>query len=187
MKTLKFTSIFLTGIVFSLNIQAAEVVFESNIKYKKNEATEFAELKTQEPLVMENGDRVFVSMNEGIPLLILSASQTNSKITIPNSQLSMVALEQTRPYLEKTTNEIIEGLRRVEYLISRRDYTQAVNRITALKEKHKGLSSVLFLSGTANYLANNKSVAIKDLENGLIINPEDSSAKKLLEKIKKEI
>lgn len=177
----------LSVFTLSTGVFAEEITFDSNIKYKKNEATEFTELKAQESLTLEKGDRIFVNMNEGIPLLIFSANQTSSKINIPNSQISMVALEQSKPYLEKTANDVIEGIRRVENLISRRDYAQAVTRITTLKEKYKGLSSVLFLSGTANYLANNKTAAIKDLESGLLINPENSSAKKLLEKIKKEI
>lgn len=177
----------LSVLTITCSVNAEEIIFESSVKYKKNEATEFTELKAQESLAIGKGDRVFVNTQEGIPLIILSAQQANSKITIPNIQLSMVALEQSRPYLEKTTNEVIEGLRRVENLISKRDYTQAVTRITALKEKYKGLSAVLFLSGTANYLANNKTAAIKDLESGLLINPENSSAKRLLEKIKKEI
>ncbi len=172
---------------FNFSVFAEEIIFDTNVKIKKNDATEFTELKAQQALTLDNGDKALVSTNDGIPLFIFSAARSNSRIEIPSTQLSMVALEQAAPFLEKTTNEIIDGLRRVDSLISKRDYTQAVTKIAALKEKYKGLSAVLFLSGTANYLANNKSTAVKDLESGLIINPENSSAKKLLEKIKKEL
>lgn len=174
-------------IIFSFHVDAEEITFDSNVKYKKNDSTETVELKAQQPLALQAGEKVFVNTSEGIPLIIFSASYSNTKINIPNTQLSMMALEQSIPYFEKTTNDILEGLRRVDSLISKRDYTQAVIKITALKEKYKGLSSVLFLSGTANYLSNNKTAAIKDLESGLLISPDNSSAKKLLEKIKKEI
>lgn len=173
--------------LFSLSVNAEEITFDANIKYKKNDATEFTELKAQQPLVLQSGDKALINTNEGIPFLIFSSQNSNTKINIPHSQISLVALEQTMPFLEKTTSDIIEAVRKVDSLISKRDYALALTTITVLKEKYKGLSTILFLSGTANYLNNNKQAAIKDLEGGLAINPDNSSAKKLLEKIKKEL
>jgi hypothetical protein len=174
-------------LLFSSTLCAEEITFDTNVKYKKNEATEFVELKAQQPLFLKAGDKAFVNTNDGIPFIVFSSQNSSSKINIPNSQISLVALEQTTPFLEKTTSDIIEGVRKVDNLISKRDYALALTTVTVLKEKYKGLSTVLFLSGTANYLNNNKQAAIKDLEGGLAINPENSSAKKLLEKIKKEL
>lgn len=145
------------------------------------------DLKAQQPLAIEAGESVFVSTPDGLPFVILSASHSQSKINIPSSQISLLSVEQASPHLEKMSNEVIDGLRRVDGMISKRDYSAALTKVTALKEKYKSLSSVLFLSGTVNYLSNNKSAAAKDLEKGLAINPENSSAKKLLEKIKKEL
>lgn len=179
-----FTSL---TIAFSFSVYAEEFTFDSNIKYKKNDSAEFIELKSQQPLLIQAGEKVFVNTAEGIPLIIFSAASNNTKINIPSTQLSMMALEQSMPYFEKTTNEILEGIRAVDRLISKRDYAAALIKITALKDKYKGLSSILFLSGSANYLSNNKAAAIKDLESGLLISPDNTSAKKLLEKVKKEI
>lgn len=175
------------SLLFSVAARAEEITFDSNIKFKKNDATEFTELKAQQPLVLAAGEKALISTNDGIPFLIFSSQNSNAKINIPSSQISMVALEQTTPFLEKTTSDIIEGVRKVDNLISKRDYALALTTVTVLKEKYKGLSTILFLSGTANYLNNNKQAAIKDLEGGLSIQPENSSAKKLLEKIKKEL
>lgn len=169
------------------SVQAEEIVFDSNVKFKKNNSTEFVELKAQQPLVIEAGESAFVSTQEGLPFVILSASRSNSTINIPSSQISLMSIEQASSYLEKTANEVVDGIRRVDRLITKRDYSTALNTITKLKEKYNNISSILFLSGTINYLSNNKSVAVKDLEKGLTINPENSSAKKLLEKIKKEL
>lgn len=173
--------------IFSTTVGAEEITFDANIKYKKNDATEFTELKAQQPLVLEAGDKALVNTNEGLPFLIFSAKNSSSKINIPHSQISMAVLEQAAPFLEKATSDIVEGVRKVDSLISKRDYSSALTTVTALKEKYKGQSTILFLSGTANYLSNNKQAAIKDLEGGLAINPDNSSAKKLLEKIKKEL
>lgn len=172
---------------FSVALRAEEFTFDSNIKYKKNDATEFTELKAQQVLVLQAGDKALINTHDGIPFLIFSSQNSNAKISVPNSQISLVALEQTTPFLEKTTSDIIEGVRKVDSLISKRDYALALTTVTVLKEKYKGLSTILFLSGSANYLNNNKQAAVKDLEGGLAINPENSSAKKLLEKIKKEL
>jgi hypothetical protein len=187
MKTLfKAYFIFMTY-TFSNILYAEEITFDSNIKYKKNEATEFIELKAQQNLSLKAGDRALIHTPDGIPFLIFSARNSDSKMNISKSQISLAALEQVTPFLEKTTSDIIDGVRKVDNLISKRNYSLALTTITALKEKYKGLSTILFLSGTTNYLNNNKQAALKDLESGLAINPENSSAKKLLEKIKKEL
>ena len=174
-------------LIFSSALQAEEITFDTNIKYKKNDSVEFVELKAQQPLILEAGDKALVNTIEGIPFLVFSAQNSSSKINIPHSQISLMALEQAAPFLEKTTSDIIEGVRKVDNLIGKRDYGTALTAVTVLKEKYKGQSTILFLSGTANYLSNNKQAAIKDLEGGLAINPDNSSAKKLLEKIKKEL
>lgn len=180
-------NLFLMLFLFSVGLPAQEIIFDTNIKYKKNDTNEYVELKAQQPLSLQAGERILVSAHSGIPLLILAPAQASSKIQITQSQLSMAALDQVSPYLERTTSDIIDGVRRVDNLISKRDYSQALSTVNALKEKYRGLSTLLFLSGTANYLNNNKSAALKDLEEGLSISPDNSSAKKLLEKIKKEL
>lgn len=173
--------------IFSTTLRAEEITFDTNVKYKKNDSVDFTELKAQQPLVLQAGDKALVNTGEGIPFLVFSAQNSSSKINIPHSQISMVALEQAAPFLEKATSDIIEGVRKVDGLIAKRDYNTALTTVSGLKEKYKGQSTILFLSGTVNYLNNNKQAAIKDLEGGLAINSDNSSAKKLLEKIKKEL
>ena len=166
-----------------LTASAEELTFATNVRYKRPDENSFIELKSGEKLSLKQGDSLLITTSEGLPMLIYSTKSASSQIHIPNADLQSIMQEQLKSALEKSTQEIVEGLRRTEALIQKRDYAQALSTISPLKEKYKTISSVLFMSGTVHYLMNNKDLAIEELQQGLLLDPENIPAKNLLQKL----
>jgi hypothetical protein len=160
-----------------------EISFESNVSYKKNDQADFTQAKDGDKIHLERGENIFV-ITKNMPLFILAPTKSEAIITIPDASINSAIFEQVRPSIEKNTSEIIDGIRKTESLIQKRDYNQASQIIINLKQKYRNISSILFMSATVRYLLNDKSAATEDLEKGLEIDPTNESAKKLLSKLK---
>ncbi len=185
MRRVKFYHIILL-IFFGNNSfsSASEVIFQSNVQFKKNEQTNFESLNAGESLNLKSGESAFIITPQNIPLLVYAIQKDGSKITVADSNVSTAIAEQLQPSLQKATTEIIEGLRKAEALVQKRDFSQAASITSSLKEKYRNISSVLFMSGTVFYLMNNKTSAVEDLQNGLRLDPNNEPAKKLLGQLK---
>lgn len=171
-------------ILESTPVYAGKITFESDVKVKKTEQSNFEDLKAGDSFTLNSGDQVFAITKQGLPLLIFSPSSKNSNLVVQSVSLNAAMTEQLQPTLNKATNEVIDGLRKAESFMQKRDYTQATTVTNQLKQKYGNISSVLFLSGTLNFLMNNKSTAIEDLQKGLAIDPSNEAAKKLLSQLK---
>jgi len=180
---LKFIFIIFITYVYVL-ANAEEISFESDVSYKKNDQQEFTEVKSGEKIELSRGDNAFVTTKQGIGIFILSPEKSDAQIVIPDTSVNQSIFEQLRPTLEKDTSEIVDGLRKTEALVQKRDYNQASQIILALKQKYKNISSILFMNATIRYLLNDKNAAIEDLTKGLEIDPTNESAKKLLSQLK---
>jgi hypothetical protein len=178
--------IFLTvfAVLTTFEAKSADLVFESDVQIKKNDQNAFASLKAGEGMVLEPGDNVFVMTKKNLPLLIVAPMKDNAKIVVPDSNMSAALQDQLQPTLQKATSEIVDGLRKAETLIQKKDFSQASAILLSLKGKYKDISSLLFMSGTLAYLMNNKSSAVDDLQRGLALDPSNESAKKLLTQLK---
>ncbi len=177
-------------ILFLLNLKicfAESITFDSPVRYLKNEDNQYIELKSKEELILKSGDKVFVNPNDNLPFFIYSTSSDKTFIHIPGNQLKNLDQERTTAQVEKMTNSVLGQIRQIDSMIASRNFKEALNQVNDLKLKYRHLSEIYFLSGTVNYLLNNKSVAIKDLESGLSINAENKAAKKLLETARKEL
>lgn len=168
----------------SLPALAGKIAFESTVQVKKADQVSFETVASGTNIDINPGDQLLVVSKQGLPLLVFAPSSKDSSIVIQDGAVNTALQEQLQPSIEKSTNEIIEGLRRAETLIQKRDFNQASVVTSSLKEKYKNISSVLFLSGTLNYLMNNKSAAVEDLQKGLALDPNNESAKKLLAQLK---
>lgn len=181
--TLKYFSTFL--ILAHCSISFAEnLTFETDVQYKKNNQQNFETLKSGQKLDLEKGENAFIISKKNIPMLVFSAKSSDATITIPEASMSAGVIELVNSHIEKSTDEIIEGIRKAESFIQKRDYTQASQIVGFLKQKYKNNSSILFMSASIHYLKNDKQNAINDLQEGLEINPTNENAKKLLSKLK---
>jgi hypothetical protein len=177
-----FLSLFIA--LTALDANSADLIFESDVQFKKNTQNSFENLKAGEGMSLEAGDNVFVMTKKNLPMLIMAPARDKAKIVIPDTNMSAALQEQLQPTLQKATSEIIDGLRKAESLIQKKDFSQASSILLSLKSKYKDISSLLFMSGTLAYLMNNKSSAVDDLQKGLALDPTNESAKKLLTQLK---
>jgi hypothetical protein len=168
---------------FCFAAHAAEVTFETDVTCKKNNQEAVA-VKAGSKIKIDRGENIFAVSPQSVPLLILSPSSDSAKITVTDSNFKSILQQLIQPQIDSEANEIIDSLRRIDALLQKRDYAQAVQIINALKEKYNQLSSVMFMSGTVHYLMNDKTTAIDDLEKGLVIDGHNESAKSLLKKLK---
>lgn len=168
----------------ALQAQSADLVFESDVQVRRNNQNSFESIKAGSGVPLEPGDNVFVMTPTNLPLLIVAPAKDNAKVVVPDTNMAAALQEQLQPTLQKATSEIIDGLRKAEALIQKKDYPQASSIILSLKSKYKDISSLLFMSGTLAYLMKNKSTAVEDLQKGLLLDPSNESAKKLLTQLK---
>ena len=181
--TLKYFSTFLI-FAYCTNSFAETLTFETDVEYKKNNQQNFTSLKSGQKIELEKGENAFIISKKNIPMLIFSAKSSDAMITIPEASMSAGVIELVNSHVEKSTDEIIEGIRKAESFLQKRDYNQASQILTFLKQKYKNNSSILFMSASIHYLKNDKQSAINDLQEGLVINPTNENAKKLLSKLK---
>lgn len=171
-------------VLFAHAASATDVVFESDVQIKRHDQNTFQPLKAGESIPLKSGDSVFALNSQNMPVLILAPAKEKGRVVVADSSISTALQAQLQPTLQKATSEIIDGLRRAEALIQKKDYTQASTIILSLKSKYKDISSLLFMSGTLSYLQNNKSAAVEDLSAGLRLDPNNEPAKKLLAQLK---
>lgn len=168
----------------AVHATAADLVFESDVQIKKNDQNAFEEIKAGQSFEITPGDNIFVMSPKKLPMLIVAPAKDKAKVVITDTNMTAALQEQLQPTLQKATSEIVDGLRKAEILIQKKDYPQASAILLALKGKYKDISSLLFMSGTLAYLMNNKSSAVDDLQKGLLLDPSNESAKKLLAQLK---
>jgi hypothetical protein len=178
------TFLVFASLFFAVNAPAAELVFEADVQIKKNDQNNFESIKAGQSLPLQAGDNVFVLSSQNLPLLVVAPSKNNSKVVVSDTNMTAALQEHLQPAVQRATVEIIDGLRKAEALIQKKDYTQASTIIVTLKSKYKDISSLLFMSGTISFLMNNKSAAVEDLQKGLILDPANEPAKRLLAQMK---
>jgi hypothetical protein len=181
--------IFKIGFSFiALNIcsaaHAQTISFQSKVKVKKMNETQFSEIAETEKIGLKAGESMLLVPREGLPIIFYSPISANSELKVSDAVLSDLFHERQQETLNSYINEIVDGIRKTESAIKYREYGQALLSITQLKNKYPQVSSVLFMSGTVHYLNNNKSAASEDLEKGLLIEPNNLAAKKLLHQLK---
>ena len=159
-------------------------MFESDVKVKRNDQNSFEEIKAGQALSLAPGESVFALNSQNMPVLIVTPAKDKGRVVVADSNMSMAMQAHLQPALQKATGEIVEGLRKAEILIQKKDFTQATAIVLSLKSKYTDIASLLFMSGTLSYLQNNKSAAIEDLSRGLQLDPNNEPAKKLLAQLK---
>lgn len=179
-----FRVFILTALAAFLSFASAEEVsFESDVSCKKADEMNFSTIKSGDKLVLKPGETAFVLSKNGVPLLIYPSAK-DSRITVTDANFASLLSEMLQPQLEKSSSEIIDGLRRADSLIQKRDFNQAAQVILPLRTKFPRISSVLFMDGTIHYLLNDRATAIADLEKGLQIDPGNEDAKRLVAKLR---
>lgn len=171
-------------LLIGLSSFAQTVSFETEVRYKKMEDAGYSDLKSNQSINLKKGENALILTKTGVPVLIYTPLDTDSTLKITESNLQSLMQEQMQASLNAAANEVVDGIRKVEALLQKREYQQALVGITQLKGKYPRISTVLFLSGTVQYLSNNKSAAIEDLNAGLVIDPQNSAAQKLLNELK---
>lgn len=186
MDLVNFKFFFTTLIAFSFisSARATEVVFESDVKVKRGDQNSFEDIKAGQSLPLIAGESVFALNSQNMPVLIVAPAKDKARVVVADSNMSTAIQAHLQPTLQKATSEIVDGLRKAEILIQKKDFTQASTIILSLKSKYTDISSLLFMSGTLAYLQNNKSSAIEDLSRGLQLDPNNEPAKKLLAQLK---
>lgn len=167
----------------TLPARATEIIFESDVQYKRNEQNSFSELKAGQGISVNAGNYLLVKNSKNLPLVVITPGKTNAKVVISDSDFSSLLNLQLQPQLQKATSEIIEGLRQAETLIQKRSLTQANSIVASLKAKYHDIPSLIFMSGTLAYLMNDKATATEELKRGLQLDPSNEPAKKLLKQI----
>ena len=176
------------GILFSTTITffaaAEEISFESEVRVKRENQNGFEALKPGTALKLKAGESALVSTAQGFPMLIYAPTGPSAQVKVADVNLEIFAQDALRPQLEKSTREVVNSLRKIDSLIERREYDQALAALNPLRSKFPNISSVLFASATVNYLTNHRQTAIEDLQKGLELDPDDAAAKKLLARLK---
>lgn len=161
-----------------------EISFESESKIKKEDQAEEQTLKSGEVLQLKNNESIYAVTQKGIPLLIVSPKNENSKMTVLDAQLEHLLKDKLTENLNNAVNDILSGLRQVDILIFKRDYTRALAITNQLKLNYKNVADIYFTNATLLHLTNNKTAAVEDLEKGLLLNPKNLVAQELLNKLK---
>lgn len=164
--------------------RTAEIIFESDIQFKRPEQNSFESLKAGQGIPLKAGDYIFAMTSHNLPLLVVAPEKERSRVVVSNVLLSSSLQLQLKPHLQKATTEIIEGLRQAETLIQKKDLSQATALITSLKNKYQDIPSLIFMSGTLAYLTNDKNTAVQELQRGLELDPGNEPARKLLKQLK---
>lgn len=164
-------------------VGAANVQSEVDMVIKKDSSSDTVLLKAGTVLTMDRGETLYAMPNGGLPFFIMNPLSDDSKITLAAGDVQTMVQAQLSENIGKGVNEVIGALRKAETLMSKKDFTQALNVLGPIKEKHPRVAEIYFLSASLHFLTKNSSAAIEDLQKGLIISPEDPTAKKLLESI----
>jgi hypothetical protein len=159
---------------------AFEVKIEGEGKIKLLDEKEFIEKKSGDTFKIPNGSTAIYVPKYGIPMLINSPEEKRSELVLKQEDENDILQAKIQPYVEQFVTEITSEIKKVEIAIQRKEYNEASRIVGSLKEKYKNISAILFLSGSLNYLMNNKAAAKSDLEKGLALEPNNTPAKKLL-------
>ncbi len=179
-------NLFFVVLLCSFMANAVEVRTEMNTNFRRSGQVQSEALPSGQSMTMVEGEQVIFSGENQLPLLVIAAGSEKSVVTIKKDTSQELVREATYKGINNAVSEIVAKLLNVEVMIKNRRFAEAKNLLQDLKEKYPQISSVHFASGTTNFLMNNRAVAIADLEKGLTIDPENSDAKKLLERIKRD-
>lgn len=170
-------------VIFASPSFATEVRFEGAARVKRGNSA-FEDVKEGQSIELKAGESVLALPRQGLPLMIFQPASSSSKIVVSDADLREAVRAELQPKLESATSEIVNGLRKAESFIQRKNHEQARAIVGELKQKYPGISSVLFLSGTVNYLLNDRASAIEDLQAGLALDSTNDPARRLLERLK---
>jgi predicted Zn-dependent protease len=165
---------------------AVEIRTEMNTSYRKSGQVQPQVLNAGQSVNIAEGEQLIFSGENQLPLLVIAAGAKDSVVTIKKETSQDLIREATLKSINSAVGEIVAKLLNVEVMIKNKSFVQAKNLLQDLKDKYPQVSSVHFASGTTNFLMNNRTLAIADLEKGLTIDPENNDAKKLLERIKRD-
>ena len=164
--------------------QAQTISFESSVRYKKVEDATYMDLPDNANMQIKKGEGTIVVTRSGMPILVYVPFDSKSNLKITDAQLQQLLQEQLQGTINQIANNVIDGIRKTEGFLKKRDLPQALINSSQLKQKYPRIASVLFLSATVQYLNNNKPGAVEDLTEGLKIDPSNESANKLLRELK---
>lgn len=164
---------------------AAVVEFETAARVGEMDSDKLTTFTAGQRLDLKDGQAYVVIPEGQLPWLFFNPSNRNSKIKLSSTKNEALYQNLMQPVLDRQLNEILNEINRVQAMIQKRDYSNAVTHARQLKEKYPRLATVYFLSGTANFAANNKSGASEDFKKGLEIDPNNDWAKSLQEKLQK--
>ncbi len=164
---------------------AAVVEFETPARVSEMDSDKSNLFTSGQHLDLKDGQAYVVVPEGQLPWLFFAPSSRDSKIKLTASKSEALYQNLMQPALDRQLNDILNQINRVQMMIQKRDYSNAVTQAGQLKEKYPRLATVYFLSGTANFMANNKSGANEDFKKGLEIDPNNDWAKSLQEKLQK--
>lgn len=178
---------FLTNLVFLIPVSgyAASVEFEIPARVRQMDSDKLELFNTGQKLDLKNGQAYVVLPDGQLPWLFFSPTNSSSSIKVSAAQTASVYQSLMQPVLDRQLNEILSEVNQVQALIQKRDFSSAIAQAARLKEKYPKLATAYFLSGTANFMANNKNLANEELKKGLAIDPSNDWAKTLQEKLQK--
>lgn len=175
---------FTISLLLTITAQAVELKFPADSKYllPGGDILKFA--NNDKNLELKDGGSVIILVNDSIPVLVHHSKNSNAKIEINPADLKKITDQFLAPQLNTALNEIAKAQVEIQGLIQKRNLNVALTKVNQLKEKYNGVALILFLEGTVHYLLNNKQLATSALEQGLVIDPNNSDAKSLLSKLK---
>lgn len=181
---MKRANVFSYVTIFCLTTSAvaATLEFDADTRVKKMDADRSEIAKAGSKLDIPDGDALLVMADGMVPMLVVSPSRT-SNLKMNAVQVRSFEDHYLAPVLDRRLNEVINEVNRVQSFIQKRDYNNAGTQVKVLQEKYPRLATIHFLSATINFLSNNKTMAREDVKRGLAIDPENESAKRLLEKL----
>lgn len=162
----------------------ATIDFESAAQVKALDVDHFTAYGAGQKLEVKSGEGYLILTDNQLPLILFSANSPNAKLKLDSAQPNAVYQQAAQPYMDKKLNEILSEINNVQSLIQKREYNAAGAQIKILKEKYPRLATIYFLSGTIGFLSNNKTLALEDIEKGLLIDPTNEAAKRLRDKLR---
>lgn len=174
----------ITTIFFSLSSYAQNLLVPGGSTVQNISTGKVEKISEDKNINLTSESPVVVQTKGGVPLLVLAANSTDSKIDIKKIDLKSSLRELVIEDMNSIMNEITKVHVEVQGLIQKRNLVQAADRVKDLQNKYPGLALGYFLEGTVQYLLGNKELATKSLEQGLAIDSKDENARKLLHSIK---
>ena len=165
---------------------ALQVTTDYKTSYQRSGETAQTVLTPQDQLMVEDGQQILFQSEDQVPLLLIVPNSKNSKITLSSQQQKEILEKATQKTVDRAVNEIVNKLSKLDWQLKNKNFAQAQISLNELQEKYPRVAAVHFAQGTTHFLMNNKRAAITSLEQGLQLEPSNTDAQKLLEKLKRD-